>query len=69
MSKYNNIEKRQDTALFENLLHGNIIDTTGGNRPPLDRVLPWFQRFFFIFHCMGELRESREAANASSLTQ
>lgn len=39
MVKYNNIEKRQETALFENLLHGNIIDTTGVNRPPLDRVL------------------------------
>ena len=27
--------------------------------------LPWSQRFFLIFHRMGELRESREAANTS----
>ena len=25
--------------------------------------VPWSQRFFLIFHRMGELRESREAAN------
>ena len=25
--------------------------------------VPWSQRFFLIFHHMGELRESREAAN------
>ena len=25
--------------------------------------IPWSQRFFLIFHRMGELRESREAAN------
>ena len=27
--------------------------------------IPWSQRFFLIFHRMGELRESREAANTS----
>ena len=25
--------------------------------------VPWSQRFFLIFHRMGELRESRQAAN------
>ena len=39
MSKYNNIKKWQETALFENLLHENIINITGVNRLPLNRVL------------------------------
>ena len=33
------------------------------------KLIPWSQRFFFIFHCMKELRESREAANTRGLTR
>ena len=32
-----------------------------------DKFLPWSQRFFFIFHCMRELQESREATRDSRL--